>query len=158
MNEKTGKAILVKMPIKKGDKVMVTAGDNKGQVSEVMEVCGGLQRASPSKKAASPAPTRPPCRQVFRKTGLVKVKDVNVVTKHNKPRQEGEKGSITKFEAPIHHSNVQLVTKDGKVSRVAKKCVRPPPSVARGARPPVLTAARMVAGSLTTVSQRSGCW
>lgn len=35
-------------------------------------------------------------------------------TKHVKPRQEGESGQILKVEAPIHHSQVQLVTADGK--------------------------------------------
>ena len=60
--------------------------------------------------------------QVFRKTGMVTVKDVNVVTKHNKPRGPNEKGSISKMEAPIHHSNVQLVTADGVISRVHKEC------------------------------------
>lgn len=35
-------------------------------------------------------------------------------TKHVKPRQEGESGQIVKIEAPIHHSQVQPVTADGK--------------------------------------------
>ena len=39
---------------------------------------------------------------------------MNVKTKHVKPRQEGESGQIVKVEAPIHHSQVQLVTADGK--------------------------------------------
>ena len=43
-------------------------------------------------------------------------------TKHVKPRSEGETGQIMKLEAPIHHSQVQPVTKDGAPSRVAKKC------------------------------------
>lgn len=57
---------------------------------------------------------------MFRKTGLVKVKDVNVKTKHVKPRQEGESGQIVRMEAPIHHSQVQHVTSAGEVSRVGK--------------------------------------
>lgn len=60
---------------------------------------------------------------MFRKTGLVVVKDVNVKTKHVKPRQEGESGQITQIEAPIHHSQVQPVTAAGEVSRVGKKIV-----------------------------------
>jgi ribosomal protein L24 len=55
---------------------------------------------------------------------LIKVKDVNIKTKHVKPRAEGESGQILKLEAPIHHSQVQPVTKDGAPSRIAKKCVR----------------------------------
>ncbi len=51
------------------------------------------------------------------------MKDVNVKTKHVKPRAEGESGQIVKMEAPIHHSQVQPVTADGAPSRIAKKCV-----------------------------------
>ena len=94
MNPVTGKPVVVKMHVKKGDKVKVVAGGDKGKLSEVLEV--------------------------FRKTGLIMVKDVNVKTKHNKPRAEGETGSITKMEAPIHHSQVQPVTAAGLPSRVRK--------------------------------------
>lgn len=61
--------------------------------------------------------------QVDRKTGRVIVKDVNVATKHVKPKAEGESGQITKIEMGIHHSNVALVTEDGRPSRVANRMV-----------------------------------
>lgn len=51
------------------------------------------------------------------------MKDVNVATKHVKPKAEGETGQITKMEMGIHHSNVALVTEDGRPSRVAYKMV-----------------------------------
>ena len=96
-NPTTGKPIVVKLHVKKGDKVKVISGSDKGKVSEVVEV--------------------------FRKTGYIKVKDVNVKTKHVKPRQEGETGQIQKIEAQIHHSQVQPVTADGLPSRVRKEVV-----------------------------------
>ncbi len=54
---------------------------------------------------------------------MIKVKDVNVKTKHVKPRQEGESGQIVKIESPIHHSQVQPVTSTGAVSRVGKQVI-----------------------------------
>jgi large subunit ribosomal protein L24 len=96
-NPATSKPVLVKVHVKKGDKVKVISGGDKGTVSEVL--------------------------QVFRKTGYIKVKDVNVKTKHVKPRQEGESGQIQKMEAPIHHSQVQPVTADGQPSRIRKEVV-----------------------------------
>ena len=38
MNEKTGKPILVKVHVKKGDKVKVISGGDRGTLSEVTEV------------------------------------------------------------------------------------------------------------------------
>lgn len=51
------------------------------------------------------------------------VKDVNVKTKHVKPRAEGETGQIVKVEAAFHHSQVQPVTAAGDVSRVGKQVI-----------------------------------
>jgi len=83
-----------KMHIKKGDKVQVISGHDKGKVGEVI--------------------------QTFPKTSKVVVKGVNVKTKHVKPQQQGESGQITTFEAPIHSSNVMLYSEKEKVaSRVA---------------------------------------
>ena len=91
-----GKAQRVKMHVKTNDKVIVVAGADRGKVSEVVEV--------------------------FTKTGEVLCKDVNVKTKHMKPRQEGESGSIIQREFPIHHSNVMHYSeKEQKRSRVGKK-------------------------------------
>lgn len=95
MNE-NGKPIRVKMHVKKGDTVVVIAGKDKGQVSQVEEV--------------------------FTKTGQVLVKDVNKKVKHCKPMQEGEAGQIKEMEFPIHHSNVMHYSKDKQVrSRVGYK-------------------------------------
>lgn len=83
-----------KMHVKKGDTVQVIAGKDKGKVGEI-------QRVIPTESR-------------------VVVEGVNVRTKHNKPTQEGEKGQITTFEAPIHSSNVMLYSnKESCASRIS---------------------------------------
>lgn len=95
VNER-GKPIRVKMHVKKGDTVVVVAGKDKGQVSEVEEV--------------------------FTKTGKVLVKNINKKVKHVKPVQEGDSGQIKEMEFPIHHSNVMHFSREKEVrSRVAFK-------------------------------------
>ena len=66
--------------IRKGDQVKVIAGNEKGKTSEV----------------------------IARSGDRVVLKDVNVRSRHTKPRQPGAQGQIVKFEAPLHISNVQL--------------------------------------------------
>jgi large subunit ribosomal protein L24 len=85
-----------KMKIKKGDKVIVIAGDDKGKTGEVL-------RAMP-------------------KLGKVVVQGVNMVKKHTKPSQTSAGGIVTK-EAAIQVSNVAIVTADGKASKVGYKTV-----------------------------------
>lgn len=83
-----------KMHVKKGDTVQVIAGKDKGKVGEI--------------------------QRVIPKESRVVVENVNVRTKHVKPRQEGEKGQITTFEAPIHSSNVMLYSnKESCASRIS---------------------------------------
>ena len=90
--------------VKKGDKVKVIAGNDKGKVGEI--------------------------REVFPETGKVIVEGVNVRIRHKRESQaaNGRKieGGIIRSEAPIDASNVQLVVKvDGKdvVTRVGYKRV-----------------------------------
>ncbi|AIE75046.1 MULTISPECIES: 50S ribosomal protein L24 [unclassified Synechocystis] len=99
----------VKMHVKKGDTIQVISGKDKGKVGEVL-------RTIPSQSQ-------------------VVVKGVNIRTKHVKPRQEGESGQISSYEAPIHSSKVMLystkekiasricytVTDDGRKVRMLKK-------------------------------------
>ena len=68
------------MKIKKGDIVVIIAGEEKGETGEVL--------------------------QVLSKTNRVVVKGINVVTKHNRPSNANPDGGITKKEAPISISNV----------------------------------------------------
>ena len=85
-----------KMKIKKGDKVIVIAGDDKGKTGEVL-------KAMP-------------------KEGKVVVQGVNLVKRHTKPSQASAGGIITK-EVAIQVSNVAIVTADGKASKVGYKTV-----------------------------------
>ena len=85
-----------KMKIKKGDKVIVIAGDDKGKTGEVL-------KAMP-------------------KEGKVVVQGINLVKRHTKPSQTNPGGIVTK-EAAIQVSNVAIVTADGKASKVGYKTV-----------------------------------
>jgi large subunit ribosomal protein L24 len=79
-----------------GDTVQVIAGKDKGKVSEVT--------------------------RISRHNSMVVLKDVNIKTRHQKPKAEGETGQIITFEAPVHSSNVALYSKTAKVrSRVGHK-------------------------------------
>ena len=99
-----------KFNIRKGDSVVVIAGENKDL-------------------------TKPrTVKQVFVDDAKVIVEGVNIITKHTKPSAQNTKGGIVKKEAPIHISNVMLwdpVAKapskvkrervDGKSVRILKK-------------------------------------
>jgi len=81
--------------IKKGDKVVVLAGRDKGRSGEVVQVMPLEERAL--------------------------VRGVNIVKRHQ--RQTGtQEGGIISKEAPIHLSNLAIADpKDGKASRVGIK-------------------------------------
>ena len=100
---------MIKMNIKKDDVVVVLSGKYKGKQGKVLEV--------------------------MPKEGKVVVEKVNVVSRHTKPRKQGDQGGILKKEAPIYASKVQVVCpkcskatrvayeiKDGKKVRTCKKC------------------------------------
>jgi large subunit ribosomal protein L24 len=70
------------MHIKKGDKVIVLAGKNKGATGEVV-------KSMP-------------------KENKVIVSGVNKMKRHQRPRKQGDKGQIIDKEMPIHASNVSL--------------------------------------------------
>jgi len=73
-----------KYNIRKGDQVVVIAGDDKD-----------------SKKPRL-------VKQVLVDEGKILVEGVNIITKHTKPSAQNTKGGIVKKEAPIHISNVML--------------------------------------------------
>ena len=78
--------------IKKGDKVVVLSGKDRGRTGEVV-------KAMP-------------------KEGKVIVSGINVHARHRKPTQQSPQGGIERKEAPLHVSNVAIATADGKPSRV----------------------------------------
>jgi large subunit ribosomal protein L24 len=99
-----------KFNIKKGDTVVVIAGDDK-DVKKPRKVL-----------------------DIFPEKGRVLVEGVNIITKHTKPSARDTKGGIVKREASINISNVMLwdaksgapskvkrSRENGKLVRVAKK-------------------------------------
>ena len=81
--------------IRKGDKVIVLTGRDKGRTGEVIEVQTDAGRAL--------------------------VRGVNLVKRHQKQSAQQEGGIISK-ELPIHMSNIALADpKDGKPTRVGFK-------------------------------------
>ena len=84
------------MKIRKGDIVMVIAGDDKGKTGRVLAVDAEKQR--------------------------VVVEKVNFVKRHTKARRQGTQGGIIEKEAPLHLSNVQLY--DAKAGRGTRVGVR----------------------------------
>lgn len=72
-----------KMSIKKGDRVLVLSGKDRGKKSKVLRVLPQERR--------------------------VVVEDVNMVKKHTRPTREMMQGGIIDQEAPIHVSNVMLI-------------------------------------------------
>ena len=88
--------IMNKLRIKKGDNVIVIAGNDKGKTGKVLSVIPAENRAI--------------------------VEGVNLVSKHTKPNTKAPQGGIIKQEAPIHISNLSLVDpKTGEPTRVAIK-------------------------------------
>lgn len=93
--EKT-KTPKVKLHIRKGDRVRVIAGDDKGKEGTVLEILTSKNRAT--------------------------VEGVNIVTKHTKPSAGKPEGGINKTEASIHISNLQLIDPaSGKIVRTGRK-------------------------------------
>ncbi|WP_188498293.1 50S ribosomal protein L24 [Pullulanibacillus pueri] len=100
------------MHVKKGDKVQVISGKDKGKQGVILEA--------------------------YPKKDRVLVEGVNIVKKHAKPSQDNPQGGISDIEAPIHASNVMPLdpktseptrvgykTVDGKKVRIAKKSGEP---------------------------------
>ena len=98
-----------KVHVRRDDTVIVISGDDKGVKGKVLQV-------SPEE-------------------GKVIVEGANMVSKHQKPRRQGESGGILKVEAAMYASKVQIYCSkcekgvriqhkivDGKKIRVCAKC------------------------------------
>jgi large subunit ribosomal protein L24 len=85
-----------KLHIKKGDQVIVNSGEYKGQKGRI--------------------PT------INRDKGRAIVEGVNMVSKHTKPNAASPQGGITKQEAPVHISNLNLVDPStGEATRIGRR-------------------------------------
>jgi len=86
---------MAKLHIKKGDNVMVISGNHKGQSGRVLMVNTEKERAI--------------------------VEGVNMISKHTRPNADNPKGGIVKQEAAVHVSNLKLIDKSGKPTRIGRK-------------------------------------
>ncbi len=85
-----------KLHIKKGDTVVVIAGNNKGKKGRVLEVITDKERAL--------------------------VEGVNMMKKSTKPNAKSPQGGIIEKEAPVHISNLMVFdAKAGKPTRVGRR-------------------------------------
>ena len=87
------------MFVKKGDKVRVIAGKDKGTEAVVL-------KALP-------------------KVNKVVVEGVAIIKKHQKPSAENPQGAIVEKEAPIHASNVQAPVDASNVMVICPACEKP---------------------------------
>ena len=84
------------MKVKVGDNVKVLTGKDKGKEGKVL--------------------------YTLRKKDRVVVEGVNIVKKHMKPNAMNETGGILSVEAPIHVSNVKVLTaKENKKTKEVKE-------------------------------------
>lgn len=87
---------MAKLHIKKGDIVIINAGEDKGKEGKVLSVDPKSQRAI--------------------------VEGANIISKSTKPSAANPNGGIVKKEAPIHISNLSLKDpKDGKATRIGRR-------------------------------------
>lgn len=98
------------MKVRKGDRVMVITGKERGKRGRVKQVLPERER--------------------------VVVEGINYVKRHRRPRGQMDQGGIIEFEAPIHVSNVMVVCPhcrkpvrigyerlpDGGKARVCRSC------------------------------------
>jgi len=87
------------MKIKKGDKVQILAGKDKGKAGKVLQVFPSRNRAS--------------------------IEGLNLLIKHMRPRKQGEKGQRIEFPAAINLSNIILICpKCNKPTRIQYKYLK----------------------------------
>ena len=85
----------IKFHIKKGDTVIVNAGEYKGSQGRVLEVIRDKHKAI--------------------------VEGINLVSKHTKPNAKSPQGGIMKKEAPVNISNLMVIDSSGKPTKTGRK-------------------------------------
>ncbi len=99
--------------VRKGDRVVVIAGKDRGKSGKVLSV--------------------------LREEQKVTVEKVNMIKRHTKPNQQNRQGGILEREAPVHLSNVMIncatcqkptrmgskTMTDGSRTRLCRKCQQP---------------------------------
>jgi large subunit ribosomal protein L24 len=109
----------IKLKVRKGDKVMIIAGKDKGQVGVVAVV-------APKEQKVLVLQENPENPEEFL--------PLNAAIKHRKARYQGERSARVRIPVPIHVSNVMVLDpktgapsrvgrrkEDGKIVRYAKK-------------------------------------
>ncbi len=84
-----------KLHVRKGDTVMVIAGDSKGQQGRILIINKDKQTAI--------------------------VEGINMVSKHAKPSTQNPKGGIMHKESPIHISNLKVIDGSGNPARTGRR-------------------------------------
>lgn len=90
----------MKMKIKTGDQVKIIAGKDKGKTGKVI--------------------------QVFPKENRVVVEGANILKKHVRSMKQGQPGQRVEFAAPLHASNVALISADAAPAAEEKKVAKKP--------------------------------
>lgn len=85
----------IKTKLKKDDTVKVLSGKEKGKTGRILKI--------------------------DTVNGRVLVQGLNLVKKAVRKKSQQDKGGIIEIEAPIHISNVSLVTKTGQTTRIGYK-------------------------------------
>nr|YP_009297887.1 ribosomal protein L24 [Kumanoa americana]AOM67621.1 ribosomal protein L24 [Kumanoa americana] len=88
-----------KIHVKRGDQVKIISGRDKGKIGVIEKVLYNEKK--------------------------VIIKDINMKTKHNRPKQEGETGKISRLEKPIDSSNVMLYDPDKQIASRYKMTINP---------------------------------
>ena len=95
MTNSKSNRFLPKLHVKKGDKVIILSGADKGKTGNILEIFPDKNRAV--------------------------VEGANIVKKHTKPTQDNP-GGINEIPAPLHISNLALVDpKSGEATRIGRK-------------------------------------
>ena len=85
--------------IRKDDQVMVIVGKDKGKTGKVLKV--------------------------FPKESRIRVENINIVKKAQRPTQQNQQGGMVDIEVPIHISNVMLIDKKtNKPTRLASSILK----------------------------------